>query len=160
MFARDLDSGLNGEITYSLEENSLFSVNPTSGVIQTKAKLDREEISFLRIKAIATDKGDPPMKSEANLEIIITDINDNSPVFSQDSYNVTINENVTTPLVILKVNAVDSDFGQNGEVRYSIVTSSSVGLFSLDYQTGELTLRNPPGTFFKFSLLCFLGFVK
>lgn len=49
-------------------------------------------------------------------------MNDNSPQFTQPQFNVTIAENVTTPLVILKVEAKDADLGPNGEVHYSIVT--------------------------------------
>jgi hypothetical protein len=60
VFARDLDSGLNGEIVYSLQsqDNSseLFTINPISGVIQTREKLDREFLSFVRLNAVATDK--------------------------------------------------------------------------------------------------------
>ncbi|CAD5218600.1 unnamed protein product [Bursaphelenchus okinawaensis] len=148
VFARDLDAGQNGEITYTLTGDEqylkLFSINPNSGVIQTISELDREKVSSVRMKAVAMDHGEPSFQSEANLEINILDVNDNSPVFEKDSYNVTINENVTTPTVILKISATDSDSGVNGEVHYSIVTSSSVGLFSLDYDSGDLTLRSAP----------------
>uniref|UniRef100_A0A1I7RLZ2 Cadherin EGF LAG seven-pass G-type receptor 2 n=2 Tax=Bursaphelenchus xylophilus TaxID=6326 RepID=A0A1I7RLZ2_BURXY len=148
VFARDLDAGQNGEITYTLQGDEqylkMFSINPTSGVIQTIAELDREIVNSVRIKAVATDHGEPAMSSEAGVEINILDVNDNSPIFDKPSYNVTINENVTIPLMILKITATDADSGANGEVHYSIVTSSSLGLFSLDYDSGELTLRAAP----------------
>ena len=43
VFARDLDEGANGEIEYRLEgeHSSLLRVNPSSGVVQTAAPLDR-----------------------------------------------------------------------------------------------------------------------
>ncbi|KAI6177756.1 hypothetical protein M3Y97_00942500 [Aphelenchoides bicaudatus] len=149
VFARDLDSGPNGEIKYSLQSQDdishLFTIDPSSGVIQTKGKLDREVQNFVRMQAVATDKGNPPRNSTALIEITILDENDNVPQFTQPIYNVTIAENVTTPLVILKVEAKDADAGQNGEVHYSIVTSTSslANLFSMDYDSGELTLRQP-----------------
>lgn len=85
------------------------------------------------------------MNSTALIEINILDVNDNSPKFIASSCNVTIAENVATPRVILKVEAKDADLGPNGEVHYSIVTSTSAlaSLFSMDYDRGELTLRQP-----------------
>lgn len=60
VFARDLDAGLNGEVVYSLkssdDSSNLFTINPTSGVIQIKEKLDREAMNFVRLNAVATDK--------------------------------------------------------------------------------------------------------
>ncbi|KAI6229219.1 hypothetical protein M3Y95_00508200 [Aphelenchoides besseyi] len=148
VFARDLDVGKNGEIAYSLEGDpdvvNLFTINSASGVIQTRAALDRETISFVRIRAIARDFGDPPMESSALLEITISDVNDCIPRFDEPSYNVTVLEDVTIPIVLLHVHATDEDSGANGAVHYSIVTSSTGAMFSVDYDTGALTLRASP----------------
>lgn len=66
-------------------------------------------------------------------------------------------ENITTPHSLLKIKATDADSGINGntpffypflrpflgKVHYSIVTSSIANSFSIDYESGELTLKAP-----------------
>ena len=43
VFAKDLDEGLNGKVTYSFSrENEMFSIDKNSGVITLKSQLDRE----------------------------------------------------------------------------------------------------------------------
>uniref|UniRef100_A0A9J2P375 Protocadherin-like wing polarity protein stan n=1 Tax=Ascaris lumbricoides TaxID=6252 RepID=A0A9J2P375_ASCLU len=143
VFARDLDAGLNGEVEYSLSEtegSNLLRINPSSGVIQTAAELDRETLDVIRLSVFATDKGDPPMSSSALVEITILDVNDNCPVFEMGSYNVTIMENITLPAMIIQLKATDADFGENGKVHYSIVASGASG-FSIDYDNGMVFLR-------------------
>ncbi|KAI6226363.1 hypothetical protein M3Y99_01296100 [Aphelenchoides fujianensis] len=148
VFARDLDAGRNGEIAYSLDGEAdalaLFTINSASGVIQTRGPLDREAVSFVRMRAIARDFGEPPMESSAVIEVTISDVNDCVPQFDQPAYNVTVAEDVTIPMVLLHVHATDGDAGANGAVHYSIVTSSTGAMFSMDYDSGALTLRAPP----------------
>ena len=144
VFATDLDEGENGEILYSLEEGEgsrFLQIDPNSGVISTKTKLDREEESMFRINVIATDKGSPPKSSQALVEITVIDVNDNSPQFEKEFYNFTVFENATVPTVIGKVFATDADSGKNGKVHYSMVTTTTADLFLLDYDTGELSIR-------------------
>lgn len=139
-----MDSGDNGEVEYSLGEGNgknLLAINSKSGVIQTAAPLDRETLSLIRLDVIASDKGAPKRESTALVEITVLDVNDNAPVFASDSYNVTILENITLPAVIATVKATDEDFGTNGKVHYSMASSSGIGGLTIDYSTGEVTLR-------------------
>lgn len=124
VFARDLDDGINGEIEYSLGEgpgSDLLKINPISGVISTQKLLDRENISFIRLNVIATDKGVPPLSSQALIEITVNDVNDNVPIFEEKFYNITVFENVTIPSVIAKIVAIDSDSGSNGKFTFDFV---------------------------------------
>lgn len=50
----------------------------------------------------------------------VTDINDNSPVFTQRSYVADLIENNYIGLVVLYVNATDEDIGPNADVVYNI----------------------------------------
>ncbi|KAK6050432.1 cadherin domain protein, partial [Cooperia oncophora] len=143
VFARDLDAGANGEIVYSLAEgegHDLLSINTRSGVIQTAAPLDRETLALIRLDVFATDNGDPPRKSSALVEIGITDVNDNAPVFEQEIYNISVMENATLPATVARLKATDKDSGVNGKVHYSIVATSQVPI-TVDYNTGEVVLR-------------------
>uniref|UniRef100_A0A7E4VR33 Protocadherin Fat 1 n=1 Tax=Panagrellus redivivus TaxID=6233 RepID=A0A7E4VR33_PANRE len=163
VFASDPDEGPNGTVHYSLsdgEGSDLLSIDSKSGVISTQKQLDRETLSFIRLNVIATDAGVPPLSSQAMIELTINDVNDNAPVFEQKFYNITVFENVTIPSVIAKIYANDLDAGQNGafsvmlfpvffndssafvgKVHYSIVTTSTSDLFYLDYDTGELSIK-------------------
>lgn len=144
---------MNGLVEYRLGLDSvddpitlldLLTINPTSGVIQTAQTLDRERIATIRLKVIARDHGLPEaFQSNASVEIHILDANDNPPVFKNEECRAVVLENTTVPLVILTVEATDPDAGNNGKVHYSIVTSS-VPIFSINYKTGQLTLREAP----------------
>ncbi|GMR47848.1 hypothetical protein PMAYCL1PPCAC_18043 [Pristionchus mayeri] len=145
VFARDLDAGLNGEVEYFLdgkgEGADLLKVHPKLGVVQTAAQLDRETLPVMRLNVIARDKGIPPRESTALIELSLIDVNDNSPVFDQPQYNISVLENTTLPAVIAVVHAKDADAGLNGEVHYSLASSTSLPI-SVDYTTGEVTLRD------------------
>uniref|UniRef100_A0A1I7ZMK7 Cadherin-like protein n=1 Tax=Steinernema glaseri TaxID=37863 RepID=A0A1I7ZMK7_9BILA len=144
VFARDLDAGLNGEVEYSItDETGFFAINAKTGVLQTTKALDRENISMYRFQAIASDKGTPVMSSKALIEINLIDVNDNAPQFDQEHYNITILETVDIPSVIAKLSAQDQDIGDNGKVHYSIVASST-SAFSIDYRSGELSVLRKP----------------
>ncbi|VDL81819.1 unnamed protein product [Nippostrongylus brasiliensis] len=131
VFARDLDAGANGELSYFLgdgEGRDLLSINTKSGVIQTAAPLDRETLALIRLDVIATDNGEPPRNSSALVEIGITDVNDNAPVFDQEIYNITVMENSTLPITVARLKATDKDSGVNVPL-------------TVDYNTGDVVLR-------------------
>ena len=79
--ATDADSGNNSIITYSLvpsEYATKFSINASSGIITVIGNLDRENTSEITLRISATD-GKFTVTSE--LFVIITDVNDNKPIF-------------------------------------------------------------------------------
>ena len=79
--ATDADYGNNSIITYSLvpsEYAKKFSINASSGDITVIGNLDRENTSEITLRIKATD-GTFTVLSE--LFVIITDVNDNEPIF-------------------------------------------------------------------------------
>ena len=58
------------------------------------------------------------------------DINDNSPRFEQKQYSASILENVSIGMDILEANAVDYDMGNNGRLRFTILSGDPRGKFS------------------------------
>ena len=79
--ATDADYGNNSIITYSLlpsEYAAKFSIDPSSGYITVAGILDRENKSEVTLRINATD-GTFSVTSE--LFVIITDVNDNGPMF-------------------------------------------------------------------------------
>ncbi|XP_060682957.1 protocadherin Fat 4 [Hemiscyllium ocellatum] len=136
--AVDLDSGLNGQIEYSLQEltRNKFSINTTSGELSIIGDLDREVVERVMIDVIASDKGEPPLSSSISITVIITDVNDNSPIFTENIYTVTVDENIARGSDLLIVSATDSDEGKNGQVRYVINSKD----FCIDSVTGLISV--------------------
>lgn len=54
------------------------------------------------------------------MEITITDVNEEPPIFLLDSYSETIDENNELGVSLVKVAAEDSDLGINATVTYSV----------------------------------------
>lgn len=103
--------------------------------------LDRELIDIYHLTITAYDGGDPPRSDSMNVVIKIIDVNDNSPVFEEDTYRAIIKENSPLLTSIIRVQATDADVGLNGEVVYGLtsLTASSLGhLFAVQNTTGQL----------------------
>ncbi|KAK3560427.1 hypothetical protein QTP86_008449 [Hemibagrus guttatus] len=126
--AVDADSGANGDVRYSLENlgTGSFSISRTTGVIYLQKQLDRELEEVITVIVTVRDKGFPQMSSSMNLTVIVEDINDHDPVFSQASYSILIYEDTPRGASLLTIQANDNDTGNNGEVRYKISESGFV----------------------------------
>uniref|UniRef100_A0A3Q3EC83 Protocadherin gamma-C3 n=1 Tax=Labrus bergylta TaxID=56723 RepID=A0A3Q3EC83_9LABR len=124
--AIDLDSAGNGKVTLQLRKGSPFSLKPSFSndyELLTSAPLDRESFSEYNIEITATDSGSPPLSSKKTIPVIITDVNDNPPVFTQPSYNVYLKENGVPGSILYSVSASDLDFGENAKISYSLLDS-------------------------------------
>uniref|UniRef100_A0A287A9U5 Protocadherin gamma subfamily B, 1 n=1 Tax=Sus scrofa TaxID=9823 RepID=A0A287A9U5_PIG len=121
---RDQDSGQNGLVTCSIQEEVPFKLESTSKnyyKLVIDGALDREERAEYNITVTATDKGEPPLSSSSSITLHIGDVNDNAPVFQQASYEVHVAENNPPGASIAQVSARDPDLGPNGHVSYSLV---------------------------------------
>ena len=80
--ATDADYGNNSIITYSLvpsEYAAKFSIDASSGNITVIGKLDRENTSEIILHINATDR---TFTVTSELFVVITDVNDNKPIFT------------------------------------------------------------------------------
>ncbi|XP_072914505.1 protocadherin-11 X-linked isoform X3 [Hemitrygon akajei] len=141
----DADAGGNAAVSLSiLNDKGYFIIDPTSGVIKPNITFDREQQSSYTFQVKAVDGGRPQRTSVARVTINVVDVNDNSPVFVYPSSNFSY-ELVSTfanpGSVVGKVFAIDNDTGMNAELRYSIVSGNSRGLFAIDPMTGNITLQ-------------------
>ena len=59
------------------------------------------------------------------MTVLIADVNDNSPVFSRESYTLELSESLPVGTPITNIVATDEDFGTNGQVNYAIFSQSS-----------------------------------
>nr|XP_031305073.1 protocadherin gamma-B5 isoform X21 [Camelus dromedarius] len=145
--AEDADIGLNSLQTYKLSHSPSFSlVNKEKQdgskypELALEKPLDREQQSYHRLVLTASDGGDPPLSGTTELQIQVTDANDNPPVFSQEVYRVSLGENVPPGTTVLQVSATDQDEGINSEITYSFYRTGQV--FGLNSKTGEITTLN------------------
>jgi hypothetical protein len=115
--ATDEDEGINSEVEYHLENTTYFNITSDTGILSSLKKLDREVQSEYTVVVVATDKGEPPLSSSANITIYLIDINDNPPRFNQIRYNFSVPYD-TSMIMIGNVTAIDPDNGTNAIVSY------------------------------------------
>ncbi|XP_032255873.1 protocadherin gamma-A6-like, partial [Phoca vitulina] len=144
----DLDVGMNSLQGFKLSGNSHFSVDVWSEANRPKypelvleRALDREGEAIYHLVLTAMDGGDPIRSGTAQILVIVLDVNDNAPVFTQPVYRVNVPENLPVGTPVLSVNATDQDEGVHAEVTYSFlrVTEKISKIFCLNVSTGEIS---------------------
>ncbi|XP_021572952.1 protocadherin gamma-A11-like [Carlito syrichta] len=150
--ARDPDVGVNSLQSYQLSPNGLFSLQVRGGTdgaknpeLMLEGSLDREKEVAHLLLLTALDGGDPIRKGTVPIRVVVLDVNDHSPKFTQPVYRVSVPENLSSGTRVLVVNATDLDEGVNGEVMYAFrnMESKASEIFHLDSQTGEVLVRGP-----------------
>lgn len=138
VLALDRDRDENARITYSLTSlstDSVFSIEPDTGIIKTQQKLDQELSPDYTLFVKATDHGKPAQSDEAEILVTVTDVNDNSPEFTEHMYTGSVSESKPIGTNILKISADDRDKGINGDVRYTFEGGDDGdGTFNIDNQ--------------------------
>lgn len=146
--ATDSDVGKNAQVTYSLDTDngdqtaSEFIINPQTGAITTTKPLDREIVPAYLLTVTARDGGIPPLSDTTDVEISVTDVNDNAPVFEAPQYQGSIPEDVLVGTSVLRVSATDADTDLNGRVRYALEDDGD-GAFAVDSTTGIIRTAKP-----------------
>ncbi|XP_010186870.1 PREDICTED: protocadherin Fat 1-like, partial [Mesitornis unicolor] len=141
--AKDPDEGENGYVTYSIANlNPLpFVINHFSGIISTSEDLDYElmpRVYNLRIRA--SDWGIPYRREvEVPVTIVLNNLNDNIPLFEKINCEGTIPRDLGVGEQITTVSAIDADELQL--VRYQIQSGNELDLFSLNPNSGVLSLK-------------------
>ncbi|XP_030000918.1 protocadherin alpha-8-like [Sphaeramia orbicularis] len=147
--ARDPDAGINSIRTYTLTSNEHFEINIRQNDVEKipflvlKKPLDREEKREHKLFVTAVDGGKPQRTGTLNITIIVLDSNDNKPIFSQEAYHITIQENIPLKTPIFKMNATDPDEGINGEIEYSLgktLREKVYDIFEVDELNGEIRI--------------------
>nr|XP_003476845.1 protocadherin-18 isoform X2 [Cavia porcellus] len=148
--AFDPDVGENSLHTYSLSPNDFFNIEVRTRTDGAKyaelivvRELDRELKSSYELQLTASDMGVPQRSGSSILKISISDSNDNSPAFEQQSYIIQLLENSPVGTLLLDLNATDPDEGANGKIVYSFsshVSPKIIETFKIDSERGHLTL--------------------
>ncbi|KAM4586909.1 protocadherin alpha-6-like [Fundulus diaphanus] len=142
----DKDGGKNGIVHCSMKNETPFKLetnykNYYSLVVD--GQLDRETDSYYNVTIIARDDGEPALMSTKEFTVYVSDVNDNSPQFSEPVFNVYLKENTPVGMVLKRVSAFDADIDQNAQVSYSVIESKSnlqlLAMVNINSETGDIT---------------------
>ncbi|XP_038154999.1 protocadherin-20 [Cyprinodon tularosa] len=125
--ASDVDSGLNGRVTYRLDKgiSGIFEVDSVSGLVSASVPLDRELNNVYKLLVSAQDSGSPPLESQASIIINILDQNDNAPIFYTSHFIFFIPENALPFAQVGNIEVKDPDEGENGNIELKIVKENA-----------------------------------
>ena len=151
--ATDADSPPNSLITYRFRNTtqSLFSIEPSMGVISLNGELDYEQMRSHEMEVLAEDGGSPSLNMTAVVIIDVMNINDNRPVFRQPFYQAFVRDNDQPGPTSLFVSATDQD--NLMDLVYGIVPGPGSDDFSVS-NNGRLILNiaNPMAFFYTFNV--------
>lgn len=161
MSASDIDTGNNARITYRIiasirispksnvsspnsvaakllrsntNATDIFGIYPHNGWIYLRNELDREACDMYDITVLASDNGTPTATAEAHVIVNVLDTNDNIPIFTRDSYEFLVEENVPRNTKLGTIWATDADAGINAQIRYTLLTNNTN--FHINSKTG------------------------
>ncbi|KAG7486538.1 protocadherin-18-like isoform X1 [Solea senegalensis] len=151
IIATDPDLDTNGQVSYSILENSVHgssistyvTIDPSNGAIYALRTFDREDVSRISFVVQAKDAGKPPLMSNTTVILNILDENDNPPVivvpqlwnFTADVPALKFTE---AGHLVTAVRATDRDTGVNAELICSIVSGNEQGFFLINPRTCEI----------------------
>uniref|UniRef100_A0A8D3D888 Protocadherin 2 alpha a 15 n=1 Tax=Scophthalmus maximus TaxID=52904 RepID=A0A8D3D888_SCOMX len=123
--ATDLDEGLNGEVSYSFgnvnsKVREMFDVDPSTGEITVRGRLDYEVEDSYEIDIQASDSGVVPFRTEKSVTVNVKDMNDNAPVIEVTSLSDRISEDSRPGTTVALLSITDLDSGVNGKVISSV----------------------------------------
>lgn len=142
--AIDKDQGFNGMVLYSIvsgNSGSSFDIDMRTGQLSIGSLLDREKVSNYTLNISVSDCGSPSKTSFTAVHINVLDVNDNSPIFEKDVYEVNLLENITRGQTVVLLKATDFDDGVNGRVDYQLLNDFG-GKFRIDSKSGRLSVAS------------------
>lgn len=144
--AVDQDLGDANSTFYSIvsgNEDLRFMIGETSGLLGLFTSLDREQVESYSLTICARDR--PPshnnsFSSNITMDIIVQDVNDNSPVFTADYYFASANETQAADITLFRVLATDADKGLNANITYSVTSGNADDMF--DVTGGNISIKS------------------
>ena len=120
--ATDPDDGNNGTVTYSISQASsdVFSIEPFTGKLKLKGRLDRETKTQEKLIITASDNGHPALSNQTEVIIDVEDVDDEPPVFTQRIYTFKISEHMSGNQKIGQVEAADADTDPYNDFNFSL----------------------------------------
>ncbi|XP_071483449.1 cadherin-23-like [Diadema antillarum] len=142
----DLDSGDAGSIELELEGDGgmFYLVSDTvssQGVVdirvQNSTGLDYEKRKVFEFEVKASSSLNASVATYVSVTVNLTNINDNTPVFTQQQYDVLLPENSVPGTFVVQIKASDAD--EDDELEYDLYGYNSEW-FSINRTSGEITV--------------------
>ena len=145
-------------ISSATGDHTFFTLDSSSGELRSAFVFDRDADGAQELFRLDITYTTPAGTSDRRSIIaIILDINDNTPSFTQDVFNVSVYEAAAAGSVFAAVNATDPDVVvrqqqvdyvnevvtgfryvvENGRIIYEIVDGNDLGHFTLDPDSGS-----------------------
>nr|DBA30657.1 TPA: hypothetical protein GDO54_006612 [Pyxicephalus adspersus] len=149
--AIDPDIGVNSLQSYTLNPNPHFTLGEKIDSEGSKhpelileQPLDREKDDEYTLILTASDGGKPIKTGTAVIKIEVQDVNDNYPIFSQDTYRISLKEDIAIGSEVLHLNASDKDDGSNADITYSFshIPENARQTFTMDSETGIIRTKS------------------
>uniref|UniRef100_A0A667YF09 Cadherin-20 n=1 Tax=Myripristis murdjan TaxID=586833 RepID=A0A667YF09_9TELE len=149
--ADDPTYGNSARVVYSiLEGQPYFSVDAKTGLVRVSlADMDRETKENYTVVIQAKDMGGQlgGLAGTTTINITLTDINDNPPMFDQRLYQMSVPESAPVGSVVGRIWAKDRDTGPNAEMKYSIIDGDGRDTFDISTDPtnlfGIITIKKP-----------------
>ena len=139
LLATDGDEGLNGTVLYFIyngNDEHTFELDPDSGNLTLKTYLNVQAKPLYMFSVMASDLGTPSLSNYTNVLVTVIGSNSHAPVFTSDTYLVTIYPMITTGQVVAFISAFDTD--QNSSLTYTL--SGGGGQFKLASNTSGIVV--------------------
>ncbi|XP_059392954.1 cadherin-3-like [Carassius carassius] len=146
----------DSEILYSISGEGadqppleIFRVDKKTGFVSVTQPLDREKKASYELSAHAFSADGKRSASPTNLTFIVTDQNDNRPVFTENPFNGQVSEAESKGFVIMTVIATDADDPEtdNGIINYKIVSQEpqfpKPNMFDINILSGSIFIQEP-----------------
>ncbi|NXA17585.1 FAT2 protein, partial [Ibidorhyncha struthersii] len=139
LIASDRDQGQNSQITYTIEEEEegIFTINPTTGMVFSRKAFSASEYNILTVKA--TDGGSPPLSSHVRLHISwVTRPGPSSEplAFDEPHFNFAVME---TDPVNHMVGVISIEMGPS-QVWFNITGGDDDMDFDIEKSTGSMVI--------------------
>ncbi|PAA60273.1 hypothetical protein BOX15_Mlig014302g3, partial [Macrostomum lignano] len=145
--ASDADASPDNVKSYRItsgDSSGYFSINNAGDIYVTPGRtLDYEALSAAGLTSFiltieAADGASTPLTGTGSLTISVTDINDNTPIFTQSTYTGTVTEGTATVATVTTVAATDADITAAFKtIQYSFSPTNTY--FTVDPTSGVVS---------------------
>ena len=140
--AVDDDQDDGGQLRFTLNSRTYFTIDSNTGYISLLTRLDRPDMDIVpppnfTLQANVTDG---LTLLTTSVTIYLTDGNYISPRFVQPTFINNVLELQAIGYAIQTLTCTDSETGVNGEITYGILEGNSEGLFDIGSKSGILTV--------------------
>ncbi|CAG0895058.1 unnamed protein product [Darwinula stevensoni] len=145
VIARDPDEGVNALISYRFtggDHEGKFEMERETGIVRAVRNLAADSARLYQLEVVASDGGANPQSSTGLVEIRVGDVPYVTAVrFTQEIYNVSLQENAPPGTDVIQVSAVRSD-GRRQRITYSFGSGNEHNAFEINSNNGLVRVRD------------------